>query len=71
MANLTNPAVKTKNGKLTYDYKYIERKANNIQQYVKRVPFSTQSIQADIFENIKNRLPETYKEIEQYMQLGK
>ena len=71
MANLTNPEVKTKNGKLTYNYKYIERKANNIQQYVKRVPFSTQSIQADIFENIKNRLPETYRDIEGYMQLGK
>jgi len=67
MANLTNPNVKTENGKLTYDYKYLERQPNNIQEYVKRVPFSKQSISDDIFENIKNRLPETYKEIEEFM----
>ena len=67
VANLTNPDVKTENGKMTYEYKYLERKPNNIGEYVKRVPFSKQSIQNDIFENIKNRLPEAYKEIEKYM----
>jgi hypothetical protein len=67
VANLTNSDVKTENGKMTYEYKYLERIPNNIGEYVKRVPFSKQSIQNDIFENIKNRLPETYKEIEKYM----
>jgi glutamate racemase len=66
-ANLNNPKVKTENGKLTYDYKYLVRKPNDIQEYIKVVPFSKTSISEDIFLNIKNRLPETFKEIEVYM----
>lgn len=66
-ANLNNPKVETKKGKLTYDYKYIVRQPNDIQEYIKVVPFSKKSISDDIFSNIKNRLPETYKEIEVYM----
>ena len=66
-ANLNNPKVKAENGKLSYDYKYLVRQANDIQEYIKVVPFSKKSITDDVFSNIKNRLPETYKEIEFYM----
>ncbi|MEN8119274.1 MAG: Asp/Glu/hydantoin racemase [Bacteroidota bacterium] len=66
-ANLDNPKVATENGKFTYNYKYIIRKPNDIQEYIKVVPFNHTSISGDILLNIKQRLPETYKEIEEYI----
>ncbi|OQX99998.1 MAG: hypothetical protein B6I20_09365 [Bacteroidetes bacterium 4572_117] len=66
-ANISNPKVETENGKFTYDYKYIVRKPNDIQEYVKIVPFSNNAISKDILLNIKNRLPETYKKINEYI----
>jgi len=67
-ANLNNPKVETENGKLTYNYKYIVRKPNDIQEYIKVVPFNKSSISNDVLLNIKNRLPETYKKIEAYIE---
>lgn len=66
-ANLNNPKVETENGKLTYNYKYIVRKPNDIQEYIKVVPFNHTSISNEILLNIKHKLPETYKEIEEYI----
>ena len=69
-ANLNNPNVETENGKLTYNYKYLLRKPNDIQEYIKVVPFGNNSISNEILINIKNRLPETYKKIESYIQIS-
>ncbi|RLD68877.1 MAG: Asp/Glu/hydantoin racemase [Bacteroidetes bacterium] len=70
-ANLNNPKVETENGKLTYNYKYLVREANDIQEYIKVVPFNNKSISNDILLNIKNQLPETYKKIEAYIETSK
>ncbi|RAV29653.1 glutamate racemase [Sinomicrobium soli] len=49
-------------GKFTYDYKY-GREAGNIQEYVKRVPFSRQNISGDIIERLRTSVPATFKMI--------
>lgn len=54
-------------GKLTYDYKY-GRDAGNIQEYVKRVPFSRQNIPEDIVARLKSSIPTTFKMIAGFSQ---
>lgn len=49
-------------GKLAYDYKY-GREAGNIQEYVKRVPFSRQNIPEDILERLQTSIPTTFSMI--------
>ena len=66
-ANLNNSKVEIENGKLTYNYKYIVRQPNDIQEYVKVVPFNHKSISTEVLLNIKQALPETYKKIETYL----
>lgn len=52
-------------GKFTYDYKY-GRKAGNIQEYVKRVPFSKLNIPEDIAERLRTSIPATFKMISEF-----
>ena len=47
-------------GNFTYEYKY-GRKAGDIQQYVKRVPFSKKSISPDIVYRLSEKVPETFR----------
>ncbi|MEN8248116.1 MAG: aspartate/glutamate racemase family protein [Bacteroidota bacterium] len=51
-----------KNGKFTYDYKY-GRVENVSMQYVKRVPFSDEWIDATVKERMKTNIPYTYEMI--------
>jgi glutamate racemase len=46
-------------GELTYRYKY-GRTAGQIQQYVKRVPFSRRSLSADAIQRIERKTPRAY-----------
>ena len=54
-------------GKLSYDYKY-GREAGNIQEYVKRVPFSKQNISEDIIERLETSIPTTFSMITGFSQ---
>lgn len=50
----------------TYPYKY-GRNSGEIQEYVKRVPFSDSTISNDLMERLKEQIPFTYKLINGYM----
>jgi len=59
--NSLNKTVRLDNqGKFTYEYKY-GRKAGDIQEYIKVVPFSKHNIEIDVAERLKSKIPETYK----------
>jgi hypothetical protein len=47
----------------THAYKY-GRKAGQIQQYVKRVPFSKRNLSVDLLNRLKTKIPLTYQLIE-------
>lgn len=53
------------NGRFPYDYKY-GRMVNEIQEYVKIVPFSKNNISEETLERFKNSIPETYKLVEAF-----
>jgi hypothetical protein len=46
-------------GSFTYDYKY-GRKADDLQEYVRGVPFSRTSIPAEILIRLSQQIPEVY-----------
>jgi glutamate racemase len=61
VANTSNPNVKVNTEqKFTYDYKY-HRKAGEIQEYVKVVPFSRKNISDDILNRLKDKIPNVYQ----------
>lgn len=53
------------NGRFPYDYKY-GRTENDIQEYVKIVPFSKSNISQETLDRFKKSIPETYKLIEAF-----
>jgi len=58
--NLRNSQVKLRDdGSFTYDYKY-GRKAGDIQEYVKVVPFSRTSIPGDVLNRLAKQIPEVW-----------
>jgi len=64
--NVDNPSIHVdQNGNFTYDYKY-GRSEGQIQQYVKRVPFSRQTIQAGVVLRLKSGIPATWELIENF-----
>ena len=58
--NIVNEA-----GNFPYDYKY-GREAGNIQQYVKRVPFSRKTISEEVLERLKSKIPKTFELIKAF-----
>ena len=64
--NADNPSIQIdQNGNFTYDYKY-GRSAGQIQQYVKRVPFSQLTIDAAVVLRLQNGTPDTWELIESF-----
>ncbi len=57
--NMENTNIKTENQKFTYEYKY-GREVNEIQEYVKIVPFSRENISPEIYKSIEKKLPYSY-----------
>ena len=58
--NMLNPKVKTEtDGRFSYDYKY-GRKAGELQEYVKVVPFSRQNISPDVADRLRQQIPNTF-----------
>jgi glutamate racemase len=47
-------------GAFSYDYKY-DRNAGEIQEYVKRVPFSRETIPADVLRRLAEKVPNVYR----------
>jgi glutamate racemase len=47
-------------GVFSYDYKY-SRNAGEIQEYTKRVPFSRESIPADVLDRLAEKVPNVYE----------
>jgi glutamate racemase len=69
--NLDNPNIKLSDSlNFTYAYKY-GRKAGEIQQYVKRVPFSKRNLSPALLRRLQVKIPLTYKLIEGYMNKNK
>jgi glutamate racemase len=65
--NLFNNNVKLKDSlNFTYEYKY-GRKAGEIQQYVRRVPFSRKVLSKDLLKRLEVQIPLTYKLIDGYI----
>jgi len=63
--NLDNQNIKLADSlNFTHTYKY-GRKAGQIQQYVKRVPFSKRNLSADLLRRLKTKIPLTYHLIEE------
>ena len=64
--NSTNANVQIDNlGRFPYSYKY-GRIENEIQEYVKMVPFSKDNISEETLDRFKNAIPQTYKLIEEF-----
>ena len=61
VTNKDNPnTIIDKDGRFPYDYKY-GRDANNIQEYVKVVPFSRENISDDILTRFQMQIPYVYQ----------
>lgn len=61
--NLTNKHVKLNTqGEMSYEYKY-GRKAGEIQEYIKVVPFSRKNISAETLERLQLLTPAAYRQI--------
>ena len=61
--NVTNNHVELReDGSFTYGYKY-GRRAGNIQEYVKRVPFNREVIPDDILHRLHQQVPSVYEMI--------
>lgn len=54
-------------GRFTYDYKY-GRNANEIQEYVKVIPFSKRNVQSEVLKRLKNLIPNTFALIIEFSQ---
>ena len=54
-------------GDFTYEYKY-KRDAGNIQEYVKRVPFSKSNLHPDVIDMLKGKTPLVFKLIRNFNQ---
>jgi hypothetical protein len=52
-------------GNFEYDYKY-GREVNDIQEYVKRVPFNSKNISESIVVRLKEKIPYTYSLISNF-----
>lgn len=66
--NVTNPNVQMDDfGNFTYEYKY-GRWAGNIQEYVKRVPFSRGTLDAEIVRRLSREIPVVYQLIHEFNQ---
>lgn len=52
-------------GNFTYEYKY-GRDAGNIQEYVKRIPFSRKSLSDDLIERLSEQIPFTFRLIDSF-----
>lgn len=64
--NLTNnKIVMDDNGNFNYDYKY-GRNENEIQEYVKRVPFSKNNIPLTVVERLSEKIPFTFSLIKNF-----
>ncbi|MFH4964811.1 hypothetical protein V8G69_07380 [Gaetbulibacter sp. M235] len=57
-------------GRFTYDYKY-GRNANEIQEYVKNVPFSRKNISNDILTRFQMQIPHVYQLMQEFSQNNK
>jgi glutamate racemase len=65
--NLSNKNIQLENTlNFTYKYKY-GRNAGEIQEYVKRVPFSTETLSPELLGRLKNQIPLTYKLIDGFI----
>ncbi len=65
--NLSDKNIRTTDSlNFTYAYKY-GRKAGQIQQYVKRVPFSKRNLSPELLNRLKVKIPLTYQLIQSYM----
>lgn len=67
--NIDNSNIQLENGseRFTYDYKY-GRHVNEIQEYVKVVPFNKENISAETIERFQSVIPNTYKLIRNFSQ---
>jgi glutamate racemase len=66
--NKDNPNVLTDpSGRFPYEYKY-GRKAGEIQEYVKIVPFSRKNLSKDVIGRIQNQMPYIYMLIQHFHQ---
>ena len=54
-------------GVFSYDYKY-SRTAGEIQEYTKRVPFSRETIPADVLDRLAEKVPNVYQLMVQFNQ---
>ena len=64
--NKSNQSVSLdENGNFTYEYKY-GRTANQIHEYVKRVPFSIRNISNNVAERLSEKIPFTYSLIKNF-----
>ena len=54
-------------GNFTYEYKY-KRNAGNIQEYVKRIPFSKSNLHPDVVDMLKGKTPLVFKLIRNFNQ---
>lgn len=68
--NRANPAVRLDAaGNFTYEYKY-HRRAGEIQEYVRRVPFSRASIGAQTVQRLQQEIPAVYRLIHDFNRLS-
>lgn len=58
-----------KNGTFTYKYKY-GRKAGDIQEYIKNIPFSKSNLSSDVVVRLKGKIPATFKLISDFNNLN-
>ncbi len=63
--NTNNPGVQTENDNFPYDYKY-GRNAGEIQEYTKTVPFSKENITAETIDRLKEGIPTTFSNIDEF-----
>jgi len=64
--NVTNPQVQLDgSGNFTYKYKY-GRKAGNTQEYVKRVPFSRETLNIEVIQRLSVGIPVVYQLIHEF-----
>jgi len=54
-------------GVFSYDYKY-DRNAGELQEYVKRAPFSRETIPADVLDRLAEKVPNVYQLMVQFNQ---
>jgi len=59
--NTLNPNIQLEApGVFSYDYKYA-RNAGELQEYVKRVPFSRETVPADVLDRLAEKVPNVYQ----------